>query len=242
MQNRYSGDIGDFSKLGLLRALIPCGIPIGINWYLVPDETHNSDGRYVQYLDKDEFRQCDEELWKALGQIVHDGERTVSFLQKECILPAIHYSDVLDFSGKRKTERKEVRSVWHKQALKRLSKAGIICADPDNGLLVPSAEGTVRENKYILPEEIKDYYKQGASVIYYQHKARKKDCFYTAQHEALMNDSAFKGASGLILKFKKTSQRYYCFIMQPDHQISIRKAVSRMLDTAWGDHFKLLLG
>ena len=53
MQNRYSGDIGDFSKLGLLRALLPCGIPIGINWYLVPDETHNGDGRHVKYLEKE---------------------------------------------------------------------------------------------------------------------------------------------------------------------------------------------
>ena len=50
MQNRYTGDIGDFGKLGLLRVLQESGLTIGVNWYLVPDENHNSDGRHVQYF------------------------------------------------------------------------------------------------------------------------------------------------------------------------------------------------
>ena len=240
MQNRYSGDIGDFSKLGLLRALRPCNIPIGINWYLVPDETHNSDGRHVKYLERDVFRQCDEELWQELGKVVHNGKRTVRSLQSEDILPAVHYSAVLDFSGKKRNEREEIRRIWHRRAMKQLSEAGIICTDPDNGLIVPSAKGTVRENKYIMPDEIRDYYLHGSSVIYYQHKARKLDVFYISQHQMLMGDTAFKDASGLVLKFTTTSQRYYCFIMQHAHEAAIRNAINKMLDTAWGDHFVLL--
>ena len=240
MQNRYSGDIGDFGKLGLLRALRPCNIPIGINWYLVPDETHNSDGRHVKYLEKDVFRQCDEELWRELGKIVHNGKRTVRSLQSENILPAVHYSAVLDFSGKKRNEREGIRRIWHRRAMKQLSGAGIICTDPDNGLIVPSARGTVRENKYIMPDEIRDYYLQGSSVIYYQHKARKQDEFYISQHQRLMEDTAFKDASGLVLKFATTSQRYYCFIIQPAPEAAIRHAINKMLDTAWGEHFVLL--
>ena len=34
MQNRYTGDIGDFGKLGLLRVLQESGLTIGVNWYL----------------------------------------------------------------------------------------------------------------------------------------------------------------------------------------------------------------
>lgn len=44
MQNRYAGDIGDFGKFGLLRALRGSGLSIGVNWYLVPDETRIGDG------------------------------------------------------------------------------------------------------------------------------------------------------------------------------------------------------
>ena len=43
MQNRYTGDIGDFAKYGLLRALCP-GHRLGVAWYLYPDESHNEDG------------------------------------------------------------------------------------------------------------------------------------------------------------------------------------------------------
>lgn len=240
MQNRYSGDIGDFSKLGLLRALLPSGLPIGINWYLVPDETHNSDGRHVKYLEKDTFMDCDRELWKELCQIVHTGKRNVKSLQAKKILPAIHYSEILDFGGKKKEEREKIRGRWHKKALSCLAGAGIVCTDPDNGLIVPSAEGTARENKYILTEEIKDYYRQGSSIIYYQHKARKLDPFYVEQHRKLLKDPVFKGSSGMILKFKTTSQRYYCFIIQPNHKASIQKAIKEMLDTDWGDHFILI--
>ena len=50
MQNRYSGDLGDFSKLGLLRHLSQTGLSIGLNWYLVPDEDHNNDGMHTGYL------------------------------------------------------------------------------------------------------------------------------------------------------------------------------------------------
>ena len=53
MQNRYVGDIGDFGKLGLLRALSSKGLSIGVNWYLTTDESHNGDGRHVDYLAKD---------------------------------------------------------------------------------------------------------------------------------------------------------------------------------------------
>lgn len=55
MQNRYTGDIGDFGKLGLLRVLQESGLTIGVNWYLVPDENHNSDGRHVQYLENADY-------------------------------------------------------------------------------------------------------------------------------------------------------------------------------------------
>lgn len=67
MQDRYTGDIGDFSKLGILRALEKAGMSVGLNWYLTPDENHNSDGRHVQYLNQDRFKACDEALASIQG-------------------------------------------------------------------------------------------------------------------------------------------------------------------------------
>ena len=175
MQNRYTGDIGDFGKLGLLRRISESGFSIGVNCYLTPDESHNGDGRHIGYLRNEAFRVCDEQLWRVLGDIVESGRR----------------------------------EEWHSRAKQLLQGCDIVFTDPDNGLIVPSEEGTKKENKFVLPMELAEYYSAGASVIYYQHKARRTDDFYTMQHRNLLGCGAFPGAKGLGLKFKTTSQRYY---------------------------------
>ena len=102
MQNRYTGDIGDFSKLGLLRALRAEGLSIGLNWYLTPDESHNSDGRHVGYLEKDAFRACDEELWLELKAIVGSGCRKSRHLESEHILKACRLPNASSSNGRKR--------------------------------------------------------------------------------------------------------------------------------------------
>ena len=234
MQNRYTGDIGDFSKLGLLRRLRATGLTIGLNWYLVPDENHNDDGRHISYLKKEAFRALDPQLFDELKGIVEHEERVISAMEKPEILDVVYYSEPLIF--KDRDDRTLIRMEWHEGALSSLGGLDIICLDPDNGLIVPSAVGTRKENKYAYPGEIFDYYEQGSSVICYQHKARKKDDFYQKRFADLIN--SIPGADGLLLKFKTTSQRYYMFVLQPAHAAIVRKAVEEMLETEWNEHFE----
>lgn len=240
MQNRYTGDIGDFSKLGLLRALRLAGLSVGLNWYLTPDETHNSDGRHVDYLKQDQYRACDPDLWLGLGAIVGPGNREVRYMEKDDILQASFFSDCLDFEGKKRAERTARRAEWFADSLVAMAGSDIVCVDPDNGLVVPSALGRPKENKYVLPEELASYYAQGSTVIYYQHKARYKDERYTKQLEELLRREDLPGATGLALKFEKVSQRYYMFVIQPRHREAVEKVVGDMLSTAWGTCFRLL--
>ncbi len=240
MQDRYTGDLGDFGKLGLLRVLQAAGITIGVNWYLTPNESHNDDGRHVKYLNQEEYKACDEELWLELKNLVESNHRKACCLENENILQARFYSERLNFTGKMKAERESIRKAWHNNALSALAGNNIVCVDPDNGLVVPSAIGKPKENKYVLHEELADYYAQHSSVIYYQHKARKSDEFYIRQHEKLIYSKVFPDAKGLAMKFKTTSQRYYFFIMQPQHKAIITSAVKHMLSTAWNRHFMLL--
>lgn len=65
MQNRYTGDIGDFAKYGLLRALSR-GRQLGVAWYLYPDEAHTADGKHIQYLDNPG-------KWRTLDPVLFDG-------------------------------------------------------------------------------------------------------------------------------------------------------------------------
>lgn len=240
MQNRYAGDIGDFGKLGLLRALQATGLSIGVNWYLVPDERHNDDGQCVQYLEDATFCQCDPALWSALKQIVDSNRRTVSALESAHLIDAVFFPDELSFTGMTKAARATARSEWHRKALYALSDVDIVFVDPDNGLLVPSAAGTRKENKFVKPDELADYFKQGSSVVYYQHKARVPDETYISRNRELIGASGFDGASGYGLKFKKTSLRYYFFVLQPKHKLAITEAVDKMLTAAWGDYFSAL--
>ena len=68
MQDRYVGDIGDFVKYGLLRALGE-GKRLGVAWYLHPD--YDGDGRHTGYLRKPkDWRYLDPELFDTLKKLV----------------------------------------------------------------------------------------------------------------------------------------------------------------------------
>ena len=242
MQNRYAGDIGDFGKLGLLRALRSSGLSIGVNWYLTPDERHNGDGRHVEYLERDRFRVCDEPLWTELKRIVRSGRRNVAALERSGVLAAAFYSRELDFRGTSPTERRAIRSEWHGEALDRLAGTDVVFVDPDNGLMVPSAAGTSRANKFVDPQELEDYFRRGSSVVYYQHRARRPDSFYADQHERLLGRSGLEGATGFGLKFRTTSQRYFFLLLQSRHRDIVGRCVEQMLSTEWREHFSVLRG
>jgi hypothetical protein len=81
MQNRYVGDIGDYVKLSVLRALSP-GYRLGVAWWLNPDEGHNRDGRHIGYLDRPEqWRHFEPDLFDVLAEIVKSDRRDVRALE-----------------------------------------------------------------------------------------------------------------------------------------------------------------
>lgn len=241
MQNRYTGDIGDFGKLGLLRQLASTGLSIGVNWYRTPDETHNSDGLHIGYLQKKEFRSCDPVLWSALGQIVSSSKREITALEQSGVLDATYFGRLLDSSSGDKIARQAVRMDWHRQALHALQSCDIVFVDPDNGLMVPSACGTTKSNKFVLPYELAEYYHAGASIIYYQHKARRPDEFYIDQHRQLVSSGAFPCATSLGLKFTKTSLRYYFCAIRPEHAKAFTTSVQQMMQSPWQYCFEQIL-
>ncbi len=186
MQNRYAGDVGDFGKFSLLRALFDgSNDKIGVIWYLIPDESHNDDGRHTAYLKKKEYVKCDEQLCEKMSQIV-SGSRTVSTLESMCLLPAntVYFSELLDFHIKffsqKKTDkdRREFgRKNWLDNAVESVSDCNVTFLDPDNGLQVKSCSKTsqMKAGKFAYYHEVKALSEKKDVCIIYHHLNRHKN-------------------------------------------------------------------
>jgi hypothetical protein len=132
MQDRYASDVGDFGKYGLLRALfsdLPADRPLGVIWYLVPNETNErtrNDGRYTEYLHRPgEFRRCDPSLFDQLGELLLRRTRSVAAVQARSILPSgtRFFSEALVLRGieantpEGRRARAQHREAWVSRAL-----------------------------------------------------------------------------------------------------------------------------
>jgi len=241
MQNRYVGDIGDYGKYALLRAIAPTGFPLGVNWYLTPDESHNADGKYITYLYDDRFRFLDRGLYLAIKDIVDKGERHVRSIQHAGILPesTLFYDQILDYACD-PGERRMRREAWHRAALDTLQSCDIVFLDPDNGLQVGSSLTARKGNKYIGLDELKDYIRLGKSVIFYNHRERKKEGEYLKRFIPLRDESAFMGCRWLGLKYVRGTIRDYFFILQMKHFAPIQARCEDLLQV-WKEHFSALL-
>jgi len=175
MQNRYVGDIGDYMKLGILRALWP-GYRLGVAWWLYPDETHNKDGRHIGYLrHPDQWWHFDPQLFDALEEIVASGQRNVRALETASILAgAIFASETIPVGGTI-AERLDQHHQWFQTVQRTLEGADIVFVDPDNGLEPGGRRpGSSKSGKTILLTELRALARPGRCLIVYHHQTRRK--------------------------------------------------------------------
>ena len=120
MQDRYAGDIGDFGKFGLLRAISTAGLSIGVNWYrTIPSspELARDDGRYR--IPHSLFH-CDVELAETLYEISRpdNPERSIQSLEAAKLIDgAAYFSDPVPIAD---------RSAWHREAMTKLSGCDLV--------------------------------------------------------------------------------------------------------------------
>ena len=230
MQDRYAGDIGDFGKFALLKALSAAGFKVGVNWFLTCPQSFEKqdDGKY--HIPHKYFA-CDRPLAEALTAISHlpITERTVRKLQDAGLVDAVWFSD--------KVPSKEERPAWHCRAVSVLSACDIVFLDPDNGLLVKSVgKGSARSVKYVFPEEIADYIAQGISVVFYNHRQRKaEDVYFRGIRERLDTQNELRYCAFSKITFPKCSVRDYILLAaQSGHQQRIVTALSSLLSGPFG--------
>lgn len=239
MKNQYACDIGDYTKLGLLRSIQKTGLTLGVNWYLTPDDSR-PDGKFVEYLAKPDDG-SDPELFSTLGKLVAQEKRSTAALESSGLLGDAHFVNaLLDYSQFPKSSgRQPYRSQWHLDALNALKPCDVVFLDPDNGLEVASAKPYSQNgNKYVTYEEAADYYKAGASIIVYNHRDRSPEQQYFERFLRFRVQDGTQSAALQIVRAFRVSVRDYVFLIQPRHFIVIQKCIDAMLQTPWGNHMK----
>ena len=137
MRDRYVGDIGDFAKYGLLRA-IGKGKRLGVAWYLCvdPEVGNAGDGRHTAYLQRpDEWRHLDPDLFDSLKNLIDEKRRSVAEIEKSGILGSADFASApVDVTHVAVRERESWRCAWFERVQNALSDCDLVFADPDNGL------------------------------------------------------------------------------------------------------------
>ena len=235
MKNQYVGDIGDYGKYGLLRFLASHGIKIGVNWYLTENDG-STDGKFTTYLKNPADRVYDPELFDALQNIADHPDKTVKMIKQAGIIPdAEFFGEMLKSSSLKADAREWNRRLWFNNSTLMLGNAELIFADPDNGISYRKTARTKDSEKFILPEDVAEYYNSGRNVVYYCHKGRRKQEAWDQAKEEIRNH--IRDAQLLAVTCHRGTQRSYIFVLHPDCYMKYEKIITAFLDSEWGNMF-----
>jgi len=179
MQNRYVGDIGDYVKLAILRALAsgPQERRLGVAWWLFPDENRGGDGEHREYVDRPEdWKRFDPELFQVLVTINKSGQRHVRALEDPTILPsAIFARDPIPCTASPFKLRPLERIRWITEISTRLKGCDLVFLDPDNGIAPEGLKMTQRRaGKSVTIEDIAALTQHNRTIAIYHHQTHRK--------------------------------------------------------------------
>lgn len=254
MQDRYVGDIGDFAKYGLLRALSE-DRQLGVAWYLYPDETHNDHGMQIGYLCRPEvWRHLDPGLFDALEDIINHwqigaGERTVAEIQNRNLLPGAVFADECLYPDLRTPDwcqaevwnanwlsqsKLDWRTIWFERVMEQLAGCDIVYADPDNGLY--SGEGYNAADPIHwkrLPLAEAQQLAEGRTAILYHHNTR-----FRGGNRAEIRHWLDQLPAGTYAYYWRRYGNRTFFVVNPDQQIRDRLTA---FAERWHQHGELIL-
>jgi len=250
MQDRYAGDVGDFGKFSLLKSLFDrkddC---LGVIWYLFPDEIHNDDGKYTNYIEKQEFQFCDLDLIQKLSNILN-GKRSVHALEINKILKSntVYFQEKLNFHIEYSTQKKADketrllrRQEWLKNAVRSIEPCNIVFLDPDNGLEIKSCGkmSQIKSGKYAYYSEVKELFKgKDVCVIYHHLNRHKEHGTHKDQIETRVNELRRRiNPSGRIfgLRYKPYNPRAYFILSNKDIETSLKIKIQGFADSPCGE-------
>ena len=218
MQDRYAGDVGDYVKLGLLRALLP-NRRLGVAWYRYPDENQSGDGQKLDYLDQeDDYQNLDPELFNHLREIVKENKRSIASLQPMLGENAVFSDECVDAGKVNAPERSDWRRAWFDRVMHALSGCDLVFADPDNGIVDDVDDGDDRRKQRAfgkrMPLAEVQALARGRCAVIYHHNTRHPGG-HDAEVDRLLGILRESGMPSLAVRAKAWSPRTF-FVINPD--------------------------
>jgi hypothetical protein len=223
MKHQYFGDINDYRKYGLLRALTEAsGLALGVCWLLTQAD-QRSDGEFRAYLENPRrLRAHDPELYQALLRLMETrAERSVAHAETWGLLPgASYFTEVLG-------DRLQERVAYFTRAWAALAECPLIFFDPDNGLEVKSIRRGNRESsKFLYWVEVEEAWRRGHSLVIYQHWPREKRDACTKR---LVGECVRRLGAPLVASFA-TAHVLFLVVGQEQHREGLRRAHDLILE------------
>jgi hypothetical protein len=169
MKHQYFGDVIDYRKYGVLRALAATtGLRLGICWFLTADDQprHGELRRYLQQPGR--WRQFDPDLYERLRRLLVPGtDRSVAHARHWDLVPGATYFEALLGDGPR------ARDEYFDAAWKAMADSDLVFFDPDRGIEVQSTPIDARGScQYVYWRELIHAHRTGKSILVYQHYPR----------------------------------------------------------------------
>jgi hypothetical protein len=231
MKNQYFGDVNDYRKYGLLRALTGQGsLSTAVCWMLTPDDGR-TDGKFTEYLRQPErWWRYDPDLFDKLRElVVVREERDIALAGEAGLLPATR------FFVRTLRDDLQSRSRYFEVFWSVAQGCDLIFFDPDNGLEVRSRPlGRKGSSRYLYWAELERAFSGGYSVLVYQHFRReKREAFI----ERMAHEMRRRTGAARVYSFR--TARVVFFLMPSDRQVAAFEQNAGCLSETWGDQIRV---
>jgi hypothetical protein len=225
VKDQYFGDINDYRKYGLLRAVIgAAGFRVLIAWMLTPDDG-STDGGLISYLEHpDRWSRHDPKLFHQIKSLLSRGKkRRVKWIEGLGLLPEAGYFPA------RVPDEAPGRDRWFRALVEKARGHDMVFLDPDNGLEVGSKPyGRKGSSKYLYWHEVRTLWRAGKSLLIFQHFTRENRMKFIPR----MRDALRDAAPGSLVTAFSTARVVFLLALQPDHR-GKREAVLRSIAERW---------
>jgi len=248
MQDRYTGDVGDFGKYGMLRALTGVHPPgqvnrLGVVWYrtspeAVADRPEQKDGKHRAYLSKGRaYAGCDPALFQAMQVFLDPSQRAVGALPETGLFPedTVWFDEELSFAAVAAGDRALHRDRWFARALEATRPCSVVFLDPDNGLMAKSVRPKdLTGPKFVAIEEARAFLDRGQSLVVYHHIGRTGG---TAEEQARTQLDRLGCEDSFAVLFRRGTVRAFLVAPSPDQAHQLGSRADQLLQGPWAEHY-----